>query len=251
MSIEAKLARFVARQALDCIEVDVAAAWTQHAIRLHKSCLATTCCEDNAACASVRLGKGVRAFIGRHSYMNDGGYLRGPVFIGRYCSIGRRVSIGAAMHAMDGLSTAPVLEGAPGDDYSVAEAERLFGKARPRRGRLTVLENDVWVGDGAVLLPGVRVGTGAVIAANSVVTRDVAPYEVVGGVNAKTVRHRFPPDVVDALLASRWWDLDPDGLKALPLGHVLRFLERIEADRPASPAVANYKVMPVAVATGP
>jgi SAM-dependent methyltransferase len=73
-----------------------------------------------------------------------------------------------------------------------------------------VIGHDVWIGERTIILAGVSIGTGAVIAAGSVVTRDVKPYEIVGGVPAKHIRFRHEPDVIQALLESEWWALEPD-----------------------------------------
>ncbi|MGK9221787.1 CatB-related O-acetyltransferase [Microbacterium barkeri] len=70
----------------------------------------------------------------------------------------------------------------------------------------TVVGNDVWIGREATILPGVTIGDGAVIGAHSVVTKDVAPYEVVGGNPARRIRMRFDEEDVRRLLAVRWWD---------------------------------------------
>lgn len=70
----------------------------------------------------------------------------------------------------------------------------------------TVVGHDVWVGYDALVMPGVRVGDGAIVAARSVVTKDVPPYTIVGGNPAVVVRQRFPDEVVAELLAIRWWD---------------------------------------------
>ena len=74
----------------------------------------------------------------------------------------------------------------------------------------TVVGNDVWVGYDALLLPGVKVGDGAIVAARSVVTGDVPPYAVVGGNPAEVVKRRFPDEAVAELLAIRWWDWPVD-----------------------------------------
>ncbi len=70
--------------------------------------------------------------------------------------------------------------------------------------------NDVWIGSDALILPGVTIGDGAIVAASSVVSRDVAPYSIVAGNPAQERRHRFEPDVVERLLAVRWWDWPKD-----------------------------------------
>jgi len=71
----------------------------------------------------------------------------------------------------------------------------------------------VWIGHAAVVLPGVRIGTGAVIGAAAVVTRDVEPYQVVVGVPARPVRRRFPEDVIHRILKSEWWNWDRQELE--------------------------------------
>jgi serine acetyltransferase len=75
----------------------------------------------------------------------------------------------------------------------------------------------VWIGHGATVLPGVKVGDGAVIGAGAVVTKDVAAYAVVGGVPAKTIRQRFPAPIAERLQTLAWWDWEHDRLRqALP-----------------------------------
>ena len=69
-----------------------------------------------------------------------------------------------------------------------------------------VIGNDVWIGYEAVILSGVTIGDGAIVAARSVVTRDVPPYTIVGGVPARPIRRRFDQETIDALLELRWWD---------------------------------------------
>jgi virginiamycin A acetyltransferase len=76
-----------------------------------------------------------------------------------------------------------------------------------RNGRVTI-GNDVWIGHGAILLPAVNVGDGAIVAAGAVVTKDVPPYAIVGGNRASVIRLRFDEATVERLLAIRWWDWD-------------------------------------------
>jgi carbonic anhydrase/acetyltransferase-like protein (isoleucine patch superfamily) len=70
--------------------------------------------------------------------------------------------------------------------------------------------HDVWIGTGTIIRSGIEIGTGAVVAAGSVVTKDVPPYSVVGGVPARAIKKRFPADVVASIESSRWWDIRPD-----------------------------------------
>lgn len=81
----------------------------------------------------------------------------------------------------------------------------------PRKGD-TVVGNDVWLGRGCVVMPGVKIGDGAVVAAYSVVTRGVAPYTVVGGNPARFIKNRFDAELTELLLRFRWWDLPGEEL---------------------------------------
>jgi hypothetical protein len=97
--------------------------------------------------------------------------------------------------------------------------------------------DDVWVGHGAIILPGVTVGTGAVVAAGTVVSRDVPPYRIVGGVPAQSIRPRFPEPIVCRLLRIAWWEWDRATLEARfeELGDVERFIERYDTEGQGSP----------------
>lgn len=166
------------------------------------------------------------SFFGAESYMNSGGYIRDRVFVGRYCSIGRRVTLGAGMHNMRGVSTHPVLHGSRARRYSKEEISKLeWGGAKVATP--TIIGNDVWIGDGAVILPGVTIGTGAVVGANAVVVRNVAPYEVVGGVPAKRLKMRFPDEVGQELLCTEYWEWPLEVLKGLPMRNVFEFISRM------------------------
>src|SRR5690606_23262164 len=86
-----------------------------------------------------------------------------------------------------------------------------------RRQKHVTIGNDVWIGHGAVIMPGVTIGDGAVVGANAVVTHDVAPYQIVAGVPARPVRQRFPADIAARLMALSWWDWPADKLaQAIP-----------------------------------
>ncbi|MBM7066871.1 CatB-related O-acetyltransferase [Actibacterium sp. 188UL27-1] len=160
--------------------------------------------------------------------MNGGGYVKGRVFVGRYVSIGRRVTIGAEHHSLTGVSTSPSLFG--GIAMEAYTPDQLAEMAFHNMSEVPVqveIGSDVWIGDGAIVLPGVRIGNGAVIGANTVVTRDVAPYTIVVGSPAREVRTRFADHIVQSLLASLWWELPFAELKQMKLGNVLTFLEQL------------------------
>ncbi|URQ75583.1 MAG: antibiotic acetyltransferase [Candidatus Ochrobactrum gambitense] len=123
--------------------------------------------------------------------------------IGKFCSIAANVRINALEHPMERLTTHK-LSYRPNEYFRYLGVDGEF-RAR-RQAKRVVIGNDVWIGHGAVITPGVTVGHGAVIGANAVVTRDVAPYTVVGGVPAKLIRKRFDDAISERLLKLSWWD---------------------------------------------
>ena len=123
--------------------------------------------------------------------------------IGKFCSIacGAKFLFTSANHTLRSLSTYPFplfFEEWGLDKAHVAQAWDNKGDI--------VVGNDVWIGYEAVLLSGVTIGDGAIIGTRAVVTQDVPPYTIVGGVPAKPIRRRFDDATIDALLALRWWD---------------------------------------------
>lgn len=130
------------------------------------------------------------------------------VKIGRYCSVAKHVDIGLSQHPVNWLSIHP-RQYFP--DY--ANWSRVTGtnvSVRPFSGEssLTEIGNDVWIGDHVVVMGGVQIGDGAIIAAGSIVTRDVPPYAIVGGVPARVIRYRFDEETVRKLLGLQWWKYD-------------------------------------------
>ena len=134
--------------------------------------------------------------------------------IGRFCSIacGVKFMFTSGNHSMQSLAnyTFPIFFDEWGlDAKDICDAWDNKGD--------TVIGNDVWIGYEAVIMPGVKIGDGAVIGTRAVVTKDVPPYTIVGGVPAKPIRRRFDDATVEKLEALRWWDWDEGRLKrALP-----------------------------------
>ena len=167
--------------------------------------------------------------VGRFSYYS--GYYHGHSFddcaryllpdegvdrlvIGSFCSIGSGAAFimaGNQGHRNDWVSTFPFYW--MSDVPAFAGAENGYRPAGD-----TVIGNDVWIGSEAIVMPGVRIGDGAVIGTRAVVTRDVAPYAIVGGNPAREIRKRFDDARIALLLELRWWAWTEDQLhQAMPL----------------------------------
>ena len=131
--------------------------------------------------------------------------------IGKFCSIacGAKFLFNSANHSLQSLSTYPF----PifFEEWGLDRGQ--VAKAWDNKGDI-VIGNDVWIGYEAVILAGVTVGDGAIIGARAVVTKDVPPYTIVGGVPAKPIRKRFSEDTIAALLELRWWDWPEEQIKA-------------------------------------
>ena len=131
--------------------------------------------------------------------------------IGRFCSIacGAKFLFNSANHTLRSLSTYifPVLFEEWGLDVA------RIPEAWDNRGDI-VIGNDVWIGYEAVILAGVTIGDGAIVAARAVVTKDVPPYTIVGGVPARPIRKRFPDAEIAQLLELKWWDWPPERIAA-------------------------------------
>lgn len=137
------------------------------------------------------------------------------LLIGKFCAIasGVRFIMGPANHRISSVTTYPFhVFGGLWQERTPPHMDQL-----PRKGD-TVIGNDVWIGRESVVMPGVHIGDGAVIAACSVVTRDVPAYGVAGGNPARLLKMRFDGELIALLLAFRWWDLPPEELaEILPL----------------------------------
>ena len=135
---------------------------------------------------------------------------RGTLMIGKFCQIAAGVEfvMNDANHQMNAVTTFPF--------YTLAgwKMNTPDPSEMPFKGD-TVIGNDVWIGQNAVILPGVHVGDGAVIGANSVVGSDVAPYTIVIGNPAKVLRKRFDDELIGLLLKFRWWDKSVEEINSL------------------------------------
>ena len=142
------------------------------------------------------------ASLGDYSYLGENCDVADAV-IGKFTAIANSVRIGAPNHPM-GRASQHRFTYVP--EYYDATASRDRDFFADRRGDRVIVGNDVWIGHAAILLPGVTVGDGAVIGAGAVVSRDVAPYTIVGGVPARAIRNRFDGSVAESLRRIAWWD---------------------------------------------
>jgi len=151
--------------------------------------------------------------IGAHSYIRSGGELSGDIEIGRFCSISNNVFIGLerSAHLLHYVST------------SFFDST-LFQKKPPSDSK-TIIGHDCWIGQNVILMAGIKLGTGCVVGAGAIVTRDVPPFAIVGGIPAKIIKYRFEPPLQRALLDSLWWRADPEMLMKLPMEDPEQFLK--------------------------
>jgi len=172
---------------------------------------------------TARINKNTK--IGSFSYVESRTTIFPGTTIGRYCSIGKGCQVGVIAHPVDWLSTSPFQYNFAYHfpDYAKDFKERVF--QRPME---TTIGNDVWVGSMAIIKRGVTISDGAIIAAGAVVTKDVPPYAIVGGVPAKVIRYRFSQAVIDELLDIQWWNLPYKLLSGIEFDNIDKAIDEIK-----------------------
>lgn len=146
----------------------------------------------HAAMHGVAIGS--HAYVGQHTHVQY-------ATIGSFVSIGPDVRIGLGKHPVDMVSTYPSFYAS-----HASTVVHLVNEPKVKEYARVTIGSDVWIGARAMIMDGVHVGHGAVVAAGAVVTKDVEPYAIVGGVPARVLRYRFPPDVIAGLLETEWWN---------------------------------------------
>ncbi|WP_416236352.1 CatB-related O-acetyltransferase [Xanthomarina sp. F2636L] len=146
------------------------------------------------------------------------------LIIGKFCMIASNVKfiMNGANHLTDAMSTYPFAVFGNGWEHA------MEGKTYPQKGNINI-GNDVWIGYNATIMAGVTIGDGAIIATNATVTKDVAPYTIVGGNPAKEIRKRFSEEVITKLLELQWWHWDIEkitkNVKNLTDNKIEKFIE--------------------------
>jgi acetyltransferase-like isoleucine patch superfamily enzyme len=172
-----------------------------------------------------------RSKIGKYTFINRGTTVFYNTKIGRYCSIGKGCEIGTVDHPLDWLSSSSIQYniGAEFDYKEDCEdfKQIKFTKQYEIEKHGTYIGNDVWIGSLVIIKCGLTIGDGAVIAAGSVVTKDVPPYAIVGGVPAKVIRYRFDENIITKLQKLKWWDRDLKELNGIQFDNIKKAIEQL------------------------
>lgn len=167
---------------------------------------------------TTALGRRTRCYnvnIGRYSSIRGGGRAMNAI-IGNYTVIAQGSEIGLGVHPTNYLSC-----------HSIFYAHTPWGihpewkKPIESIDRISHIGNDVWIGAKSIIMDGVTIGDGAIVAAGSVVTRDVPPYSIVGGAPAKMIRYRYSQEIIDRLEEIKWWNLPDEEIgKRIDFWHI-------------------------------
>ncbi len=183
----------------------------------------------------INKGSSFSGHMGFGSYIGVNSSINGK--IGRYCSIAGNVRTVLGTHPTTRfVSTSPVFFSTAKQNGTTYVTEQKFDEAKfadDERKYQVVIGNDVWIGDSALLMSGVTIGDGAIIAAGAVVTKDVPPYAIVGGVPAKVIKYRFTEEQIKLLLEFEWWNKNEKWIRdnAYLFDDIETFMNRIkEAD---------------------
>ena len=154
--------------------------------------------------------------VGRYTYISSNSVIS-KTLVGRYSSIGNWVCTGIGRHPTDFVSTHPLFHSSlvstslgfiPYDIGEKYEAHKIL-----ESGYHVEIGSDVWIGDRVMIMDGITIGDGAIIGAGSIVNKNVKPYEIVAGVPARYIRHRFAEDKIKFLLFLKWWNMEESWIK--------------------------------------
>ena len=179
--------------------------WFKHLFNSHVSCLAFVS-SNNEIDAKATIYRGVKikgSKVGAYTYISANTDVENAE-IGKFCSVSDHCRIGMGGHNTNQVSTSPIFT----EDRNGTKFQWTDKDVNAAPLKKAVVGNDVLIGSHALILGGVTIGDGAVVAAGAVVTKDVPPYAVVGGVPAKVIKYRFSQEVIDRLEEIQWWNLN-------------------------------------------
>ena len=172
---------------------------------------------------------GIATYVGASSNLAN-------CIIGNFCSISQKVNVIVGTHPTSSyLSTHPAFFSTrkqSGFTFASNNDFEEFKYADEKQKKTVVIENDVWIGYGVNILQGITIGNGAIVASNALVTKDVPPYSIVGGVPAKIIKYRFQEDEITKLLKIQWWNKDWGWIKsnASKFANPSQFLREYDED---------------------
>lgn len=185
-------------------------------------------------------GGNIQSFqLGAFTYINDNAYVRAVKSIGRFCAIGPNLVAGMPEHSSKSISPHIIFPNYDSawtygfTDY-VTDNDDAIKKIRTNQNEelktkgLITIGNDVWIGGNVTIMRGVTIGDGAILAAGSVVVKDVPPYAIVGGVPAKVIKYRFDEEIISRLLKVKWWEYGPDIMKDCDITDIEKTIEIVE-----------------------
>ena len=181
---------------------------------------------------------GPDAVVGKYFGMNESCFVARAT-VGSFGAIGARSAINPFSHPTTWLSTNEFQYHPKSFDWVAEYNDFVRLERTPDMFKWVTIGNDVWTGHNVNVMPGVNVGDGAVIAAGAVVTKDVPPYAVVGGVPAKVIRYRFADKTIERLLRVKWWELELSQLSGLPFRDIERCLDLIEEIKAKTPSAVD------------
>lgn len=169
-----------------------------------------------------------RSSVGKYFGLGNFSYIADSI-IGSYCTFASRISVAAFNHPINFLSI---------HEFQYKNLIKAFGETiikkrndlqnSLRLKKKTNIGNDVWIGDNAVILKGVRINSGSIIGAGTIVTKDVEPYSVVVGNPAKVIKKRFPDKIISELLKLKWWDLSIKELRDCDFQDIYKSISQIK-----------------------
>lgn len=174
---------------------------SQHGFKDEDDFLVLNIWHDDMEYDGCKIGRGTYGYetLCKHSLKNYGGIIR----IGRFTSINSTAKVWGN-HSNSYVSLHPFLD-SMGHTIPSRKVRTVVANYA-REIKQSEIGNDVWIGANVILLPGVNIGDGAILGAGAVVTRDVAPYAVVGGVPAKVIKFRYSSEMIESFLRIKWWD---------------------------------------------